>query len=874
MVLNGRGISTSRSKRAITNANLDAASTSIKRDEGLFPTGSGKRPWFTPSSVPLDLIFFRRVFSILNQRYGQGTDEVPCAVFQRTVVRLFHMMNFPHVDFNSQDYDVDGSGAVGWYEFVTCWQTSKIRMGLSNVERVFFAMEDPSSCRVGTCISMLITALIFVSCICFMLGTLPSFKVPDKGCDKCEPLQLDAFEILESVSVGVFTLEYAIRAVSAPFSRSELLDYERILEILTEYEQFRKPSPFVRFIVFTLQPMNVVDLLVITPYYVERLLGLVAGNLAVLRVIRLTRLFRLIKLGRYIDVMQLIVRVFRRSIRALNVLYLYLVLGICFSSALMYYVEGGTWDKDLQEYVRESEDGEKDVSPFKSIPHTFWWCVTTFTTTGYGDVTPATALGKVVAACTMLTGLLVLAMPISVISLNFATVWADWNEEKRLEAEALEQDMNSVTEALEVLKSRTRLLVQIFDDDAGEGMKGELLGEVDIRDLPVEGGGEGDKTDTVCIEQLYHMELGAHLLHNGGHHGRRGSSKSGSMTGQLLLGYSWTATPGLDSGISGTLEVRIRHAENLPLCDWREGQTRDVYAVVHCWPKPPPPGPKHDEVGNPVTNSEIFQTSTARGTLNPVWNEKATFEFDWPWNWRPADPVSPSLTAQAPPMARSGTRSGNLGSLGSIGTQSGSMIPGLSALNRNNSAASFNYLGSMNSNAVSGLPDILNPGGRRESAASLSPLRDHREAELRSIIIAQGREMKAMRTKLDDMSEMLHQLLGKENGCPPSPLYRKNVRTRTAESHHIANGDDEHNAGFVALSTSPVIDDPPPPRAILQAARESDQTVMDLVSASNTSPSPSDELPGMNKIIAPPNGHTVPHAPESAPLHLPGEVGN
>eukprot|EP00971_Amphidinium_carterae_P259258 5144472-Amphidinium_carterae.1 len=35
-----------------------------------------------------------------------------------------------------------------------------------------------------------------------------------------------------------------------------------------------------------------------------------------------------------------------------------------------------------------------------------------------------------------------------------------------------------------------------------------------------------------------------------------------------------------------------------------------------------------------------------------------------------------------------------------------------------------------------------------------------------------------------------------------------------------------------------------------------------------------DELPGMNKIIAPPNGHTVPHAPESAPLHLPGEVGN
>mmetsp|Transcript_76403 Transcript_76403/g.181722 ORF Transcript_76403/g.181722 Transcript_76403/m.181722 type:complete len:875 (-) Transcript_76403:41-2665(-) len=874
--MNGRP-STGRSKRAITKANLETATTAVKLDEGLFPSAAGKRPWFTPSSVPLDLIFFRRVFSILNQRYGQGTDEVPCAVFQRTVVRLFHMMNFPHVDFNSQDYDVDGSGAVGWYEFVTCWQTSKIRMGLSNIERVFFAMEDPSSCRVGTLISWVITFLIFVSCICFMLGTLPTYKKTDPNCPRCEPQQLEEFEILEMVSVGVFTLEYLVRAGSAPFSRSELLDYERILEILTEYEQFRKPSPFVRFIVFTLQPMNIVDLLVITPFYIEAIIGWVAGNLAVLRVIRLTRLFRLVKLGRYIDVMQLIVRVFRRSLRALNVLYLYLVLGICFSSALMYYVEGGYWDADLQDYVREYENGDKEVTPFKSIPHTFWWCVTTFTTTGYGEVVPITPLGKVVAGCTMLTGLLVLAMPISVISLNFATVWSDWNEEKRLEAEALEQDMVSVTEALEVLKSRTRLFVQVFDDDAGEGMKGEILGEVDIRDLPVESSSTGVPAEAVTVDDVYPLYLGSHHSHAAftaagsipSGHNKRGSGK-GAITGQLLLGYTWTPTPGLEQGISGTLEIRLRCAENLPICDWREGQTRDVYAVVHCWPKPPPPGQKVDEGGAALTNSETFQTTTVRGTLNPVWNEKATFEFDWPWNWRPAEPSTPNLSSKD---MNGASYSGALGATSNSFLDIQQKCARGYSFEKKGSQQSLHYLGSVNS-SIMGIHDGSIVSGRRESASSLSPLVDRRDNELRAMVVSQGREIKALRHKLDDVADMMAQMLGKEP--PGSTVYtsdshsglqlpspnRRDRRTRTSESNIV-----------------PLLDDgpvQPPPSIVLQEAREaSDQhTAADGGTGSLNSPVPNAEdlSKKVDQIVAP--TQMSPALPPNSPMPLPGEVGH
>ncbi len=46
-------------------------------------------------------------------------------------------------------------------------------------------------------------------------------------------------------------------------------------------------------------------------------------------------------------------------------------------------------------------------SPFQSILHSFWWCVTTMTSTGYGDVIPQTIEGKVIAGLTMVLGVLV-----------------------------------------------------------------------------------------------------------------------------------------------------------------------------------------------------------------------------------------------------------------------------------------------------------------------------------------------------------------------------------------------------------------------------------------------------------------------------------
>lgn len=65
---------------------------------------------------------------------------------------------------------------------------------------------------------------------------------------------------------------------------------------------------------------------------------------------------------------------------------------------------GQTFDETRQVWIRDIDDTE---SPFQSIPETFWWCVITMTTVGYGDVFPVTWLGKIIGGITALSGILV-----------------------------------------------------------------------------------------------------------------------------------------------------------------------------------------------------------------------------------------------------------------------------------------------------------------------------------------------------------------------------------------------------------------------------------------------------------------------------------
>ena len=65
---------------------------------------------------------------------------------------------------------------------------------------------------------------------------------------------------------------------------------------------------------------------------------------------------------------------------------------------------------------------ERDAQPaaFGTLVNSLYWAVTTLTTTGYGDLTPVTPLGRVVAGFVMISGLAVFGLWTGILATGFA----------------------------------------------------------------------------------------------------------------------------------------------------------------------------------------------------------------------------------------------------------------------------------------------------------------------------------------------------------------------------------------------------------------------------------------------------------------------
>ena len=102
-----------------------------------------------------------------------------------------------------------------------------------------------------------------------------------------------------------------------------------------------------------------------------------------------------------------------------------------------------------------------------------------YTTVGYGDMFPVTVPGKIIAAFVMLAGLLIFALPISVLSWNFANVWREYNEEKALKSQEETSAKEAVETALNLadpIQQLKKINIEIWDMDAiGDS---DFLGEV------------------------------------------------------------------------------------------------------------------------------------------------------------------------------------------------------------------------------------------------------------------------------------------------------------------------------------------------------------------------------------------------------------
>ncbi len=216
------------------------------------------------------------------------------------------------------------------------------------LRKLWETMEYPSTSRLAKSISVFSTFIIVLSIVVFCVETLPQFN---EKYSESAILARKIFMWIESGCVAWFTLEYLLRLVSAPFKLR-----------------------------FLYQPLNIIDLAAIIPFYVIITLHKTSSSLtslAILRVLRLARVFRIFKLSRYSKALQLLMQTIFASMKELFLLlFLLVVITVLFSSAFYYFETEGNSESD-----------------FKSIPHTFWLSIVTITTVGYGDLVPVT-IGK------------------------------------------------------------------------------------------------------------------------------------------------------------------------------------------------------------------------------------------------------------------------------------------------------------------------------------------------------------------------------------------------------------------------------------------------------------------------------------------------
>jgi len=146
-------------------------------------------------------------------------------------------------------------------------------------------------------------------------------------------------------------------------------------------------------------PFGIIDLVAVLPTYLAILVpGLHA--LIDVRVLRLLRLFRILKLGAYVHEFGMLGRALMASRRKILVFMVFVMMVVMIMGTLMYVVEG-------------PEHG------FTSIPVGVYWAITTMTTVGFGDITPKTDLGRVIASAMMLLGWGTLAVPTGIVSAEF-----------------------------------------------------------------------------------------------------------------------------------------------------------------------------------------------------------------------------------------------------------------------------------------------------------------------------------------------------------------------------------------------------------------------------------------------------------------------
>jgi voltage-gated potassium channel len=117
--------------------------------------------------------------------------------------------------------------------------------------------------------------------------------------------------------------------------------------------------------------------------------------------------FRILKLSAYVAEFTFLGEALRASQRKILVFIAAVLIIVTFGGTVMYVVEG-------------PENG------FTNIPVSVYWAITTVTTVGFGDITPKTDVGRIIASAMMLLGWGILAVPTGIVTAEMTFRRGGW----------------------------------------------------------------------------------------------------------------------------------------------------------------------------------------------------------------------------------------------------------------------------------------------------------------------------------------------------------------------------------------------------------------------------------------------------------------
>ncbi|KAJ1954872.1 hypothetical protein EC988_002198 [Linderina pennispora] len=204
------------------------------------------------------------------------------------------------------------------------------------------------------------------------------------------------------------------------------------VEWLLRFYAFQNPKRYL------FEPLSLIDLLSVVPAYAsyDTNFGTSFGRAKWLRALQILRILRIMRVAEYSVELYVIVRTLKKSLTQILIVMLVIAIVLLTACFLMFFSENDTLDVGSGQWMRKNR-GVVEVSPFQNVFYCLYWGFVTVTTVGYGDLTPVSPWGQVVACLTMVMGVFTVVFPTSIISTNFANEWDAFHKAQKLHQKSL-----------------------------------------------------------------------------------------------------------------------------------------------------------------------------------------------------------------------------------------------------------------------------------------------------------------------------------------------------------------------------------------------------------------------------------------------------